>query len=173
MNRHDIMRYFELVNEKLKTEGHRGEIVLAGGAVMLLVLKSREMTKDVDAYFGVPSEHVRNAALAVAREEGLPDDWLNDGVKGFFYGTPPQDQLASFSNLNVYHVSPRYMIAMKALAGRPEDIEDLKALIRFTGLNDVDQVLRVVQEYVPPHLLRPQVQYNIEAIFEDWGNPGV
>lgn len=58
---------------------------------------------------------------------------------------------------------------MKALAGRPEDIEDLKVLIRFTDLKNVDEVLKVVQEYVPSHLLRPQVQYNMEAIFEDWG----
>ena len=167
MNQHDIMKYFGKVNEKLKLQGHHGEIVMAGGAVMLLVVKNREATKDVDAYF-VPSEHIRNAALAVAKEESLPDDWLNDGVKGFFYGTPPQEHFADFSNLSIFNVSPKYMIAMKAVAGRDEDIEDLKALIQFTGLKNTDEVLDIVQQYVPSNLLKPQVQYSIQDIFDEF-----
>ncbi len=50
---------------------------------MCLVLQARPATEDVDALL-IPSTELRNAALAVARAEHLPDDWLNDAVKGFF-----------------------------------------------------------------------------------------
>ncbi len=167
MNRNDIMKYLSMMNDELQKAGHRGEIVLAGGAVMLLVIKSRAMTKDVDAYFGVQSDQIRKAARAVARKEGLPDDWLNDGVKGFFYGTPPQLQLASFSHLNVYTVTPEYMIAMKAVAGRSGDIDDLKSLVRHVGIKSAEAALEIIEEYVPARLLTSQIQYTVEAIFED------
>jgi len=42
-------------------------------------------TRDLDAVF-VPTDMVRQAALAVAEREGLTEDWLNDAVKGFLPG---------------------------------------------------------------------------------------
>lgn len=167
MNRPEMIKYLELLNEELAKNNHHAEIVLAGGAVMLLVIQNREMTKDIDAYFGDGSEHVRKALKKVAINEGLPDDWLNDGVKGFFYGTPPQEQFASLSHLDIYTVDPRYMIAMKAVAARAQDVHDLKALIHYVGLKKASDVLALIETYIPPQLLKPQVQYLIEAIFEN------
>ena len=56
---------------------------------------------------------------------------------------------------------------MKAVAGRDEDIADLMALIQFTGLKNADEVLSVVQQYVPSHLLKPQIQYTVQDIFDE------
>ena len=126
-----ILNNLKLVGRELQQKGTSAEIVLAGGAVMLLLIKSREITKDIDAYFGGDTQLIREAAQRVAIQEGLPSDWLNDSVKGFFYGTPPQIPLADFPGLRVYSVAPEYMVAMKALAGRTEDVNDLKALVRF------------------------------------------
>lgn len=167
MNREDILRYLRMVGEELQHNGTRGEIVLAGGAVMLLIVRSRRMTKDVDAYLGERSEVVREAAKRVAKREGLPADWLNDGVKGFFYGTPPQISIAEFPGLNVYSVTPEYMVAMKAFAGRAEDMRDLQSLIQFLHLKDAKEVLDIVEKYVPKRLLTTKVQYIAEALFDD------
>ncbi len=134
---------------------------------MLLVIKSREITKDIDAYLGGDPELVREAARRVAVQEGLPSDWLNDGVKGFFYGVPPQIPLADFPGLRVYSVAPEYMVAMKTLAGRAEDVKDLKALIRFLRLSSAEQVLSLVERYVPRRLLTAKVQYIAEALFDE------
>jgi hypothetical protein len=38
----------------------------------------------------IPSDVVRQAAAAVAEREGLPENWLNDAVKGFLPGPDPE-----------------------------------------------------------------------------------
>ena len=78
-----IRELFALLNDELRNKGVRGEVYLAGGAVMCLAFHAREATKDVDALL-VPAADLRRAAKEIAEQEGLPDNWLNDSVKGFF-----------------------------------------------------------------------------------------
>lgn len=66
-----------------------GEIVMVGGAVMLLVIGNRQTTKDIDAYFATNPQAIRDAALSVAKQKRLSPNWLNDTVKGFFHTQPP------------------------------------------------------------------------------------
>ncbi|MCY0879438.1 MAG: hypothetical protein OWU84_10920 [Firmicutes bacterium] len=87
----EMYHALESLGRRLAGQGLHADIVIAGGAWMALVLGARGVTKDIDAYISPPAEPVRQAALAVARERGLPEDWLNDGIKEFFYGTPPQE----------------------------------------------------------------------------------
>ncbi|MHB1405423.1 MAG: hypothetical protein ACYCV0_07515 [Desulfitobacteriaceae bacterium] len=70
MNRQELENYLKLLGQKLIAKEITGEIILAGGAVMLLVVRNRETTKDIDAYFGDQPE-IRIAAQEIAREEGL------------------------------------------------------------------------------------------------------
>lgn len=167
MNREDITKYLRLLGEELLARGVTGEIVVAGGAFMLLVIQNRDTTKDVDAYFAAEPQAIRDAARVIAEREGLSPDWLNDGVKGFFYETPPVQAWADFPGLRVYMVSPEYAFALKSIAGRPEDISDLRALAASMGISSADQALDIVARYVPPRLVPPRTQYLIETLFED------
>jgi len=47
----DMRRYLTEVGEHLAARGTTGEIVLAGGAVMVLVLQARGGSSDIDAVF--------------------------------------------------------------------------------------------------------------------------
>jgi hypothetical protein len=49
-----IRQLLEALNAELAAESVRGEIYLAGGAVMCLVFHTREATKDVDASLSPP-----------------------------------------------------------------------------------------------------------------------
>src|SRR5947207_15062475 len=60
-------------------------LVLIGGGLMVLRFQARESTRDVDVAIMAPREaqQVREFARTVAAEHGWPDDWLNDGAKGY------------------------------------------------------------------------------------------
>lgn len=166
MTKQEIERYLRLLGQELLAEGKEGDVVLAGGAVMLLMIESRDTTKDIDAYFSGDSSAIRAAAERISRKYNLREDWLNDGIKGFFYGTPPQIRWAEYSGLHVYVVDPQYLFAMKAVAGRPSDMEDLKALAKHIGISSAEQGLAIVERYIPERLLTPRITYSLEDVFE-------
>ena len=165
MNPSDIQRYLKMVADELHSRNVTGELVLAGGAVMLLVIRNRETTKDVDAYFATNAQEIREAALTVAQREHLPPNWLNDGMKGFFYTVPPTTLWVDYPGLRVYYADPDYVLAMKALAGRPEDVVDIQALAAYIGLTSAEEILRVISTYIPSQYLTARTQYLIESLF--------
>ncbi len=164
MTTDDIRRNFELLGQELVGRGVTGEIVVAGGAAMLLVIRNRDTTRDVDAYFATNPQEIRAAAAVVARKEGLPPHWLNDGVKGFFYSQPPTSLWAEYPGLRLYTVDPDYLLAMKVLAARPQDVGDIIALVDHLDLRAAPDVLAVVQRYIPASLLSPRSRYLVEDL---------
>ncbi len=130
--------------------GIRGEAFLAGGAVMCLVFEARSATKDIDALL-VHAAELRLAAHAVAEQEGLPDDWLNDAVKGFFSTTGRFEIFEELSHLRVYVPHPAYLLAMKCLAMRLgedfQDLDDVRVLIDALGLKTVAAADEILGQY--------------------------
>ncbi len=157
----------EALGREMAAQHQHADIIVADGAWMALVLGSRGVTKDIDAYIAPPSEPIRVAAKAVAQQLNLPSDWLNDGMKGFFYGTPPQELWREFAGLSVYAVSADYMLALKVYAARVEDVADVRALIQHLGIQSVTDALDVVERYIPRHLLTAKHEYFAESCFEE------
>ena len=62
--------WFNSLNDLLKKESIFGELYLVGGAVMCLVFKARESTRDVDALFE-PKTKIRPLAKKVGVEFGV------------------------------------------------------------------------------------------------------
>jgi predicted nucleotidyltransferase len=168
VDRGEIEQYLREVGGELASRGITGEIAIVGGAFMTLVVQAREATKDVDAYFDPSSAPaIREAAATVARSHGLPLDWLNDAVKGFFVTSPATTVWAEYPGLRVNAVTAAYMFAMKALAGRPQDAQDLRSLADALGIATAEAGLEVVRTYIPERLLTPRVRYLLEDLFED------
>lgn len=156
-----LNRALQRLSEVLQERNILGNIFMVGGAAMILGYKARESTGDVDSVF-VPKREVMNAALQVAIDLDLPNDWLNDAAKGFMPGSDP-DAIAVFRSpfLSVDVASPRYLLAMKLMSFRQDrDVGDIKFLLKECGLQTVDQGLDLMLEYFPgrPMELRSQLK---------------
>ena len=116
-SRHDIERLFGRLNDELARRAVTGEVYVLGGAVMCLVFDARASTRDIDAFFH-PAKEVRAAARSVAAASGLPDEWLNDAVKGYLSHKEDFSRYLDLPNLRVLTASPEYLLAMKCLAMR-------------------------------------------------------
>ena len=114
----------ELSKEYRKLSGKSvpAELILIGGASVLINYSFRGMTTDVDALIHASSS-MKDAINRVGDLHGLPNGWLNtDFTKTESY-TPKLFEYSvyykTFSNiLSVRTVSSEYLIAMKLRSGR-------------------------------------------------------
>jgi hypothetical protein len=168
LTKEDMDAALSAVGQKLESQGLRGEILILGGAYMTLIIKNRLSTKDIDAYLISERPALREAVTQVAQEQGLPDDWLNDAVKGFLYTQPASELWRSYPGLDVYTPEPEYIFAMKAESARANsfDFQDLEAVKNFLGLRSAEEALAIIEKYIPLNKLSPKTQYVIENLFE-------
>lgn len=138
---------------------------------------ARLSTKDVDALFQ-PAPVIRAAARNVARKQGLPEGWLNDGVKGFLSAgsVTTTGNLPQFQHLRLSMPVPEYLLAMKCMAARlggptdeASDVPDITFLIRHLKLKSAREVLDVVERFYPARRLSVKTQYLVEGLFEEGG----
>lgn len=167
MNKEDIEKYLRMLGDELQKKHVTGEILLVGGAVMLLEVGNREITKDIDAYFDQKyAAAIREAVIVIAKREGLISGWLNDAVKGFFSTQPPNRKWVEYPGLRVYIPSLDYLLVMKVVAGRPQDVEDAKALIKKLHISNAQEVFALIAKYTKKEKLEVRVQYIVEDLFE-------
>ncbi len=165
-----IYRLLEALNAELAAESVRGEIYLAGGAVMCLVFRTREATKDIDALL-VPAAELRRAAQRVGAREGLDDDWLNDAVKGFFSASGRFEVYQEFSHLRVFAPHPEYLLTMKCLAMRLgeefQDRNDVAVLLNVIGLKRLEEAEAVLARHFPLERHPVRTRYVLADLLED------
>jgi hypothetical protein len=82
-DRGTIEKAFERLGELAVAAGKIVEISVYGGSALVLTLKHRPATRDVDAVFEADRVFIRRSAETVAEEFGWRGDWINDSVKGF------------------------------------------------------------------------------------------
>ena len=162
----DITEAFAALSDELERRERRGEIVVVGGAALVLLFRARESTKDVDAYFVHPlAAEIREAAAAVANQLELPSDWLNDSAKGYLVGITTGDVLYESASLVVRAASTVQLLAMKLAAWRDAvDRSDAKLLL--SELNgSAEQIWSTVKPFVPPGQL-DKASYAFEDLWE-------
>lgn len=138
LDRTDILSALSALDEELQRQGLQGEIVLVGGAALVLSHEARLGTKDVDAILLVPAQALKAAASVVAASLGLPDDWLNDRAWVFAAGVAPGPVVYSSATLLVRSASSAQLLAMKLSAMRDSvDYNDAELLLSsMTGTRD-------------------------------------
>lgn len=169
LTREQIITALTRLNARLKAVDVRAECYLVGGAVMCIALDARPSTRDVDAWFTEP-QAVRRAALEVAEELGIPEDWLNDAAKAFIPEGAGFERWKSFSHLDISVADERTLLAMKCAAARTaEDAGDIRFLASRLGLRSAGQVLDVVLSYYPAERLPVRTRLLLEEMFDDGG----
>jgi hypothetical protein len=170
LSKEDIRRLFELLDAELAAEAAQGELYLVGGAVMCLTLGARESTRDVDAFFR-PTRLVREAARRVAAKTGVPDDWLNDAVKGFLSPRGSFQPYLDLPNLEVFVAPPEYLLAMKCaavpLGEEFHDLDDVRFLLRYLDVSTVEEALAIVTRYFDERHLLPKTRLVFEELLSD------
>ena len=114
----------ELAKEFRKKNGTKmsTEIILIGGASILINYGFRETTYDMDAIINL-SGVMKEAINTVGDRLGLPVGWLNSDFVNTNSYTPKLAEYSkyykTFSNvLQIRTISAEYLVAMKLMAGR-------------------------------------------------------
>lgn len=127
----------ELAKEFRKKNGTRmpAEIILIGGASILINYGFREMTYDIDAIIK-SSGAMQDAINTVGDRFGLPVGWLNADFVNTKSYTPRLAEYSkyykTFANvLQIRTVSAEYLVAMKLMAGRQykNDLSDIVGVL--------------------------------------------
>lgn len=147
----------ELIKVLQDLDGHLSsscDVVLVGGAAMILHFGASRATRDVDALLlrGDLAE-LRQAIKVVAREHNLPEDWMSDAVKGFadillpdFYHRLVPLELP-LEHLRLYVLGRPEQVALKIVALREQDLEDLELLL--PQMSNVDkEILVAIMQHV-------------------------
>lgn len=122
--------------KKLNRKGMPAEIILIGGASILINYGFRDSTYDVDALIQASSS-MKDAINYVTDTMGLPNGWLNDDFRNTTSYTPRlvtfSKYYRTFSNMvTIRTITGEYLVAMKlkALRQYKHDISDIVGILR-------------------------------------------
>lgn len=129
----------------LDNAGIAAGIRVVGGAALSLLDRDRRSTADVDAVI-VPAGAAAEIVSTLAREHGLPDDWLNDAALAYIPPVGPEDwtEVIRHGQVSVSIGSVQMLLAMKLLSNRgvrdSDDIAFLLGACQVTSLEDAQEI---------------------------------
>lgn len=125
-------------------------LVVGGGTAMMLAYRLPVRTMDVDAYpVGASLDDVLPAVRAVAKDLGLPPDWINPYFETFAHVLPADygERLRPIfdgERLHARALGVEDLLVMKCFAGREKDVSHARALLKRNP--DLEIVERRLQE---------------------------
>ncbi|HVD23064.1 MAG TPA: hypothetical protein VNC23_08220 [Lapillicoccus sp.] len=123
------------LDARLRRRGVAASIFVVGGAAIAANhIRRDRVTEDVDAL--TRDTAVLEEAKALARERGLPEDWLNPNAGMWMPPLPGGvfDQPAE-PGLRVTYADDGFLLATKLIAQRAKDADDVVALAGRLGLS--------------------------------------
>lgn len=171
LNKIRLTQALRRLGELAVAEGVELELSLYGGAVFTLVYGSRDSTKDVDALIR-PSEIGHRLALQVAREQNLPEDWINSDVSQFLSEQEAKRSLPEDTfgpGLAVTVPTATYLLALKLracrspLPGYPGDAPDIRFLLGKLKPASVEAVEELFARFFPHDVLTARAREIVET----------
>ena len=134
-----LARVFEAMGRHLEWEADV-RVSIVGGAALALnsSLPPGRTTLDCDVMEYEPEvaeKAVEQAAEAAGREFDLPEQWFNSHAMWHRDSVPEGWQerrrlIGTYGRLRVFAADRRDLVVMKLISGRPQDLQDVVALIR-------------------------------------------
>lgn len=162
--KNDIDAYLKEVSKEYKKRSGRiipAEIILVGGASVLINYGFRQMTTDVDAMYEAASS-MRDAINSVGDKFDLPNGWLNTDFINTNSYTPELRKFAThyktfYQVVDVYTIKAEYLIAMKLKSGRMYK-------------NDLSDVLGILNEHKKAgnEITLAQIQKSVINLYGSW-----
>jgi len=170
LDRDSIAEAFRRLGDRLARRGLVADVYVFGGAAMALAYDARRATRDIDAVFE-PHGVVLEEARAVADELGLPRWWLNEQASSYVAvgGDPAAPRVFDHPGLRVSAASPEHLLAMKVLAARRRDAEDIRFLVKHLQFATAEEVLALCAEVFPDEGVPPRARLVLEDVFGDQG----
>lgn len=167
LDRRAIEDAFRRLGDRLVRRGVIADIYVFGGAAMALAYDARRATRDIYAVFK-PHGIVLEEARIVADELGLPDWWLNEQASTYVApdGDPTAPRVFDHPGFRVAAASPEHLLAMKVLAARRRDSDDIRFLLRRLGLASVDEVLALCADVFPDEPVPDRARLILEDALE-------
>jgi hypothetical protein len=138
-NRSNIDHYLYLVAKEYKKENRsnpEAEIIIVGGASMIMNYSFRDTTTDIDSIIRASSS-MKDVINKIGDENGLGTGWLNEDFKNtvsYSYKLIENSRFyKKFCNcLSVRTVSNEYLLAMKVRSARiyKHDLSDIIGIIK-------------------------------------------
>lgn len=163
MESQEIERYFQDLGNELQVRGFKKpvRIMVVGGVFMLLMVKNRKATEDVDVVLldfpdtinATPETAAFKSAInAVASRYKLKRKWMNDDVAYFIMDMAPNPQpelWREFEMLHVYVPVKEYILALKLMVFRQKDMNDVEALLSELLVETREQAQAIVDRFIP------------------------
>lgn len=170
MDKHELVEALQELDKRLSSPL---DLVLIGGAAMILHFGASRATRDIDVLVlrGDLTE-LRRAVKAVARGRDLPEDWLTDAAKGFADILPPDfyHRLTPlpfpFRQLRLYALGRPEQVAMKIVALREQDLEDLELLLPQLSEEEKKVVIAIMHHI---SRFRPDWAQKMQYFLEEQG----
>ena len=170
MRAHEIEHYLAELGAALQSQGITKPVRLLpiGGAYMMLLANAPRTTDDVDICWMEESEDfqrarqaLRDGVQAIASKYTLPPNWFNYLTQLLIYDKiiMPRGKLwKRFEPLQVYAPPKEYILALKILAGRDQDLADCRILLPQTRIRTRQEAQRVLDRYILPEAQQDEAE---------------
>jgi len=128
--------------QRLQAEQLQVEMYLFGGANMIFSYGARTQTDEIDSAFRPSLPKVYDILREVGKKYDLPNNWIDMQSPKFLPPTIDRQEqvLYDHPSLRVLGASPEHMLAMKLMAARTKDTQDVKLLLQLLGTPTRQQV---------------------------------
>jgi predicted nucleotidyltransferase len=167
-DRHAITALLEDLARRLERRGVRASIYIVGGAAISLVYDARRSTRDVDSVVIAGHGPLIDEVRAIARERNLPTTWLNEQASVYVsrHDDPGRTRVFDHPYLSVAAASAEHLLAMKLLAARASDVDDLRLLLGVLGITNVEGATRILSTVFPDEPMSDRARLLVEDLLD-------